>query len=77
MLDFRLDLIMLRRVAVHRVLVDGKVVKMCAVGIEDNGRVAYYEPLSGETPFTEWIGGTIVLGRDGQGRLVVEKISDS
>lgn len=68
---------MIRRIAVHRVIVDGKVIPMCVVGIESDGVVSFYEPFSGEQPFTEWIGGTVVLGKDECGQLVVEKYGDS
>ena len=50
---------------------------MCVVGIENNGIVAFYESFSGEPPFTEWIGGTVVLGKDEWGRMVIEKYEDS
>ena len=52
---------MIRRIAVHRVIIGGKVIPMCVVGIENNGIVAFYESFSGEPPFTEWIGGTAIL----------------
>lgn len=68
---------MIRRIAVHRVIVGGKVIPMCVVGIENNGVVAFYESFSGEPPFTEWIGGTVVFGKDEWGRMVIEKYEDS
>lgn len=68
---------MVRRVAAHRVVVDGKVNRMCVIELGSDGFVRSYAPFNEEVPFTEWLGGTITLGRDGLGRLVVENLDNS
>lgn len=68
---------MLRRIAVHRVIVDGKVIPLCVLGIDDNGLVSFYEQFKDELPNTEWIGGTVILRNDEDGRLVIEKYVNS
>lgn len=52
-----------RRVAAHRLVAGDTVLHICAVEITD-GQVTRWEPLDGETPHTEWLGGTITLRYD-------------
>lgn len=57
-----------RRVAAHTIVTDHETVDMGVVEIED-GVVVGYAHLTGEQPQTEWIGGTITLKPDADGRL--------
>lgn len=57
-----------RRIAVHKVIADGGTVDMCVIEIAD-GRVVNYYRFASELPFTEWLGGTVVLSNDEDGVL--------
>lgn len=57
-----------RRVAAHTIVTDHETVEMGVVQIED-GVVVGYATLVSEQPSTEWIGGTITLKADADGRL--------
>lgn len=61
----------MRRIAANRVIVDGRELRQCAVELDAEGIVTDYYEFSGELPFTEWRGGTLRLGRDATGRLIV------
>lgn len=55
---------MVRRIAVNRVVLNGKEHRQCVVLI-DGDTVIDYKPFTEELPFTEWIGGTIELEEKG------------
>ena len=50
-----------RRVAAHHVIVDGNDRGLSVVVYRTDGTVLDIHPLSGEEPFTEWHGGTLVI----------------
>ena len=50
---------------------------MCVMEFGSDGVVGFFASFWEEMPFTEWLGGTITLGRDGLGRLVVENLDNS
>lgn len=54
---------MARRIAANRVIIDDRQLIQYVVEIE-NGIVTNYYPLTEEQPFTEWLGGTILLTKD-------------
>lgn len=58
----------MRKIAAHRLETPTGVVHLGVVVIRD-GIVEDYSPFSGELPFTEWLGGTIVIQPDADGRL--------
>lgn len=60
-----------KRIAANRVVVDGRELSQCAVELDAEGVVTAYYTFAGELPFTEWRGGTLRLGRDEGGRLVI------
>lgn len=62
---------MFRRVAAHRVEVNGRTLSRCVVEIED-GRVVNFYTFTNELPLTEWLGGTITLSRDAERTLRAE-----
>lgn len=51
----------IRKYACSRLYVKGECSAQSVVGINGEGMVECYGPLSEETPATEWIGGAIVL----------------
>ena len=51
----------IRKYACSRLYVKGEYSAQSVVGINGEGMVECYGPLSEETPATEWIGGVIVL----------------
>ncbi len=53
----------LRRVAVHRAVLDGVTLDNAVLEIVE-GRVVNHYRLVGEPAFTEWLGGTAILERD-------------
>ncbi len=57
-----------RKVAAHEVHIDQEVMKQAVVELENDEVVACY-PFQDELPMTEWLGGTIVVRRDENGRL--------
>lgn len=62
-----------RRIAAHTIRwPDGSVVRMGVVTLV-NGSVAEVNPLQGEQPFTEWLGGTIELRMTDNGQLAAYK----
>lgn len=63
---------MARRIAANRVIIDGRQLVQYAVEIE-NGIVTNYYPLTEEQPFTEWLGGTILLTKDTNGIIKASK----
>lgn len=68
---------MIRRIAVHKVVIEDDVIHMCVLEIDNDGVVRSYKPFEGELPFTEWVGGTVVLVKDECNRLVMEKYGNS
>ncbi len=56
----------IRRVAVNRVIADGETVSPCVLEIEDGKIIDFYH-FTGELPFTEWKGGTVVLSKTTDG----------
>lgn len=62
---------MFRRVAAHRVEVNGRTLNRCVVEIED-GRVVNYYTFTDELPLTEWLGGTIKIIHNEDAILVAE-----
>lgn len=62
---------MFRRVAAHRVEVNGRTLNRCVVEIED-GRVVNYYTFTDELPLTEWLGGTIKIIYNEDAILVAE-----
>lgn len=59
----------LKRYAAHEVIVGDKSIPMCVVEMTD-GFVTGYHTFSEELPFTEWLGGTINIVEDKEGRQV-------
>ncbi len=59
-----------RRIAVNKVIVGTETISPCVLEIKEGMVVCYYR-LDGELPFTEWIGGTVVLSKD-RDRWVIE-----
>ena len=49
---------LMRRVGVHRLLTEGRIIKMALVEI-DHGVVVRWNTFTDEQPFTEWLGGTM------------------
>lgn len=62
---------MFRRVAAHRIEINGRTLNRCVVEI-DNGRVVNYYTFTDELPLTEWLGGTITISRTEDGFLVAK-----
>ena len=58
----------MRKLAAHRVETPTEVIHLGVVVIND-GIVEDCFSFSGEMPFTEWLGGTIVVRHDDKGRL--------
>ena len=56
----------IRRVAVNRGIADGETVSPCVLEIEDGKIIDFYH-FTGELPFTEWKGGTVVLSKTTDG----------
>ena len=50
----------IRRIAVNRLIADGREIRQCAIEIVD-GKVVDYYPFTGELPATEWVGGTVKI----------------
>lgn len=65
-----------RRMAVNRVVAGGKTVSPCLLEIND-GVVVSFSHLSEEQPFTEWIGGTVVLARAGDAWIIESSTAES
>lgn len=63
---------MARRIAANRVIIDDRQLIQYIVEIE-NGIVTNYYPLTEEQPFTEWLGGTILLTKDANGIIRASK----
>lgn len=63
---------MARRIAANRVIIDDRQLVQYVVEIE-NGIVTNYYPLTEEQPFTEWLGGTILLTKDVNGIIRASK----
>lgn len=59
---------MLRRIAANRIIFGEKEFIQYVIEIEGCIVKDYY-PLTDEQPFTEWIGGTIMLSDDGKGTV--------
>lgn len=57
-----------RKVAAHRVVTDNGIYRMAVVELEGE-KVVGFRQLSGEEPFTEWLGGEIVLKQGDNGDL--------
>jgi uncharacterized protein YhfF len=57
-----------RRVASNQVIIDEEELHQCVVELIE-GRVVNYYCFEDELPVTEWLGGTIILERDGDGVL--------
>lgn len=57
-----------RRVAANEVLVGNERLTLCVVEIESAVVTDYYQ-FCEEQPSTEWLGGTIILKKDGKGCL--------
>ena len=52
----------MKRFACHRLYAgNGYVLQKAVVSINEAGEIQSYEPLEGETPFTQWIGGVILV----------------
>lgn len=52
----------MKRFACHRLYAgNGYVLQKAVVCINEAGEIQSYEPLEGETPFTQWIGGVILV----------------
>ena len=62
---------MFRRVAAHRVEINGRIINRCVVEV-DEGRVVNYYTFTDELPLTEWFGGTIIVAPDEDGILSAE-----
>lgn len=58
----------MRKIAAHRLETPSGVIHLGVVVIR-GGIVEGYFSFSGEIPFTEWLGGTIVIQPDADGRL--------
>lgn len=56
----------MRRIAVHELITHESSIELCVVEIVD-GKVVDYYKLDSELPFTEWLGGTVVLSYDDDG----------
>lgn len=63
---------MARRIAANRVIIDDRQLVQYVVEIE-NGIVTNYYPLTEEQPFTEWLGGIILLTKDANGIVRASK----
>ncbi len=63
---------MARRIAANRVIIDDRQLVQYVVEIE-NGIVTNYYPLTEEQPFTEWLGGIILLTKDANGIIRASK----
>lgn len=63
---------MARRIAANRVIIDDRQLIQYVVEIE-NGIVTNYYPLTEEQPFTEWLGGIILLTKDANGIIRASK----
>lgn len=63
---------MARRIAANRVIIDDRQLIQYVVEIE-NGIVTNYYPLTEEQPFTEWLGGNILLTKDANGIIRASK----
>lgn len=63
---------MSRRIAANRVIIDDRQLVQYVVEIE-NGIVTNYYPLTEEQPFTEWLGGIILLTKDANGIIRASK----
>lgn len=59
----------IRKIAAHRILFDGKVLKMFVVEVID-GKVSDFRQLQGEEAYTEWLGGDIELKKNDDGDLL-------
>ena len=57
---------LMRRVGVHRLLTEGRIIKMALVEI-DHGAVVHWNTFTDEQPFTEWLGGTMEVVTDSKG----------
>ncbi len=57
----------MRRIAVHEALIDNLVVELCAIEMDDDGRVVSWYPLQREQANTEWLGGVVRIARDADG----------
>lgn len=65
-----------RQVAVNRVLVGGEAVSPCVLEMQDGMVVKYYRLIE-ELPFTEWIGGTVVLAKEGDAWKIESSTAES
>lgn len=61
-----------RRIAVNRIVADGREEKQCIAELDADGLVVSWHTFSGELPFTEWRGGTLRLVRLPDGRYRIE-----
>ena len=62
-----------KRIAVNSVVTpEGTVLSPAVIEFEE-GVVAKVYPLERELPFTEWLGGTVTLQEDADGRLTAYK----
>lgn len=59
-----------KRIAFNEVFLDDRIINNCAIDIED-GVVTDFFQLTGELPFTEWLGGSATIARDVKGLLRV------
>jgi len=57
-----------RRVAANEVVIGDRRLKQCVVEIS-SGMVTDYYTFEEEQPYTEWLGGTIILVRDKENSL--------
>lgn len=57
-----------RRFGSHRLITESGELCQCVVELVDD-RVVNYYTFTDELPMTEWLGGTIELRRDGEGRI--------
>lgn len=58
----------MRRIGAHRIITGSATLLQAVVEISDDRVVNYYE-FRDELPMTEWLGGTITIGRDDDGIL--------
>ena len=63
-----------RRIAANRVLVDDCELEQCVVELDAHGFVTKYYTFTHELPFTEWLGGTLRLMHNSEGKLIIADV---
>lgn len=63
---------MIRRIAANRIIASDKQFSQYVIEIKDGIVIDCY-PLHEELPFTEWLGGTILLEKDKDGNMRASK----